>query len=118
MSFICWRWICMPLTRTASAHSKSSAVAGRIFSSTNRTGQFVSNKPDPAGFAGSGDQPRCKIGQQRRVARDAKMGIGNAGPEQPIVEFRRPLQAEQVADIKRVVERGGLIVQHDVVRSG
>ena len=38
MSFICWRWICMPLTRTASAHSKSSRVAARRFSSTKRTG--------------------------------------------------------------------------------
>ncbi len=40
MSFICWRWMCMPLTKTASAHSKSSSVAGRRFSSMNWTGQF------------------------------------------------------------------------------
>ena len=41
MSFICWRWMCMPLTNTASAHSKSSLVAGRRFSSMKRTGQFA-----------------------------------------------------------------------------
>ena len=28
MSFICWRWMCMPLTNTASAHSKSSLAGG------------------------------------------------------------------------------------------
>ena len=31
----------MPLTNTASAHSKSSAVAARMFSSMKRTGQFA-----------------------------------------------------------------------------
>ena len=41
MSFICWRWMCMPLTNTASAHSKSSSVAGRRFSSTKRTCQLL-----------------------------------------------------------------------------
>jgi hypothetical protein len=39
MSMICRRWICMPLTKTASAQRKSSAVAGLMFSSTKRTDQ-------------------------------------------------------------------------------
>ena len=33
-------WTCMPLTKTASAQANSSAVAGRMFSSTSRTSQL------------------------------------------------------------------------------
>src|SRR6266403_1554514 len=66
----------------------------------------------PSG-APSGDQARYKIGQQPGAAGKAKVGTGQSNPKQPVVEFWRPLQAEQVADIEGVVERGGLVVQHD-----
>src|SRR5712671_7337737 len=68
--------------------------------------------------APSGDQARRKIGQQPGATGKAKVGTGQSNPKQPVVEFRRPLQAEQVADIEGVVERGGLVVQHDVVGAG
>src|SRR5882757_3338823 len=60
----------------------------------------------PAGgpLAPSGDQARRKIGQQPRAAGKAKVGTGQSNPQQPGVEFRRPLQAEQVANIEGVVE--------------
>src|SRR3954452_9821985 len=57
-------------------------------------------------LAPSGNQTRRKIGQQPRTAGQAKVGIGQSNPKQPGVEFRRPLQAEQVADIESIVERG------------
>src|SRR5882762_10653716 len=71
-----------------------------------------------AAFYPSGDQSRRKIRQQPRIAGQAKIGIGEPDAKQPIVELRGPLQAEQIADIERVVERGGLIIQHHVVGPG
>src|SRR3977135_3006415 len=68
-------------------------------------------------FAPSGDQPQRKSGQQPRVAGEAEVGIGKPDAKQPFVELRSPLQAEQIADIERIMERGGLIIQHDVVGS-
>src|SRR5882672_7264215 len=64
----------------------------------------------------SGEQPRGKIGQLPRVGSKAKVGPGKTCPKQPIVKLRRPLQAEEVADIEGVMEGSGLIVQHNVIR--
>src|SRR5262249_6480387 len=63
----------------------------------------------------SGDQFCGKIGELPRVSGQAEIGAGKSHPHQPIVEFRRPLQPEQVAQIERVVEGGRLVVQHDIV---
>ena len=52
----------------------------------------------------SGDQARRKIGKQACVTGKAKIGAGQADTQQPVVEFGRPLQAKEVADIERVVE--------------
>src|SRR5690606_25803690 len=44
--------------------------------------------------------------------------LENAGREQPVLELGGRLQAEGFAHIERVVERGRLVVQHDVVGPG
>src|SRR5205085_11608967 len=54
------------------------------------------------------DQPRRKVGQTTVAAGEPEIGAGEASAEQPVVEFRRPLQSEQVPDIERIVKRGGL----------
>src|SRR3954463_5220395 len=67
---------------------------------------------------GSADQPRRKVGQTAVGAAEPEIRTGEAGAEQPVVEFGRPLQSEQGANVERVVERGRLVVQHDVVGAG
>src|SRR5712664_855227 len=62
--------------------------------------------PGGGSLVPSGDQPGRKIRQQPGIAGEPKAGIGKPGAEQPVVELRRPFQAKQIADIKRVVERG------------
>src|SRR4249919_1928489 len=44
----------------------------------------------------SGDQPGGKFGQQARAAREAEVGVGKAGANQPVVELGRPPQSEEV----------------------
>src|SRR6267142_4580884 len=72
----------------------------------------------PRSAAPSGNQPGRKVRQQSGVAGEPKTGVGKANAKQPIVELRRPLQAEQIADIECVVERRRLVIEHDVVGSG
>src|ERR1700704_2419485 len=73
----------------------------------------------PGGAEGCYEKARpAAPGAQPGATGKAKVGTGQSNPKQPVVEFRRPLQAEQVADIEGIVERGGLVVQHDVVGAG
>src|SRR5882672_7957768 len=74
--------------------------------------------PPPRPAVPSGNQPGRKVRQQSGVAGEPKTGVGKANAKQPFVEFRRPLQAKEIADIESVVERRRLVIQHDVVRSG
>jgi hypothetical protein len=57
-----------------------------------------------AGLGASDQQPRRKIGQQTCIPGEPEVGTGQPRAQQPVVEFRRPLQAEEVADIEGVVE--------------
>ncbi len=60
------------------------------------------------------------MGEERRAAlrQEAAVRAGDPLRLQPGLEFRGALQAEHVADVELVVERGGLVVQHHVVRAG
>src|SRR5882672_9048202 len=80
---------------------------GRMVRANARTrnSPLVAAFPAATTLVPSGDQPGCKIGQQPRVAGEPEVGIGKPGVEQPIVELRRPFQAEQIADVKGVMER-------------
>src|SRR5215471_1165549 len=64
------------------------------------------------------DETRSEIGQQSGMGANAEGRIGNSVLHQPFIEFRRPLQAEDLADIERVVEGGRLVVQHHVIGPG
>src|SRR5215468_12162193 len=50
------------------------------------------------------DETRSEIGQQSGMGANAEGRIGNSVLHQPFIEFRRPFQAEDLADIERVVE--------------
>ena len=52
------------------------------------------------------------------VADELAMRIGEADALEPGLELGRTLQAQRLAHVERVVERGRLVVEHDVVGAG
>ena len=64
-------------------------------------------------MAHAGSSARKWLGKPRGRMRLG--GIHQALPREPCLEFRRRAAAEQIAHGERVVERGALIAEHDVV---
>src|SRR5690349_1417159 len=58
------------------------------------------------------------LGQAVREPHLSFVLLVNAHRLQPVLEFRRGLETQHLAHVERIMERGRLIVEHDVVGTG